>query len=134
MEEESYIGLKLLETIGECNSILAQLSKELQKQPEVKTTQSELECRTFPASGTLLSFYLDAELKNGNCVSYSLRLSWNENEWIVSPRISINDEQGYKVVKDFLDMKTENFRELLLLMVTAASELQNNSAITDLIN
>jgi hypothetical protein len=132
MDNDSKCTIKLLETIGECSANLAMFSSELQVRPEVLSTKFELECRLYPSSGTSLSFYVDAELKSGNSISYFLGLSWDENEWIISARISLNDEQGYKVVKDFPNRRTEHYPELLTILLSAASELMNSFTINSL--
>jgi len=129
MDKDSISGIQLLETIGECNSKLAKLGDELQNNPNVVSIESELECRSYPITGTSLSFYLDAELITGNSVSYFLGLNWDENAWKISSRISMNDEQGYKVIKDFPNQRTKHFNELLLLLPVSASELLKNSDI-----
>lgn len=133
MDADSIIGLKLLEVIGEYNNQLKNFDIQLTKRPEVLSTIIQIDCVKFPVTGALLSFYLDAELKNGNAISFFLGLDCNEEEWVVSTHISINDDKGYDLIKDFPERKTKIFSELLAHLASASSELLDSSTIDELL-
>lgn len=131
MDNESLIAIRLLETIALCNSKLEQLSIELRNRPDVLSRETVLECKAYPVSGISLSFNLDAELKSGNCLNFYLGLSWSNRDWVISSNISVNDEHGYKVIKDFSEKHSSNYEELLILLESAVSELLSNSSVSD---
>ena len=125
MDADSITALRLLETIGKCSANQIEFSLMLDKNPEVLSSINEFECRTFPASGTMLSLYLDAELKSGKAISFQLELDWDEREWIVYTQIEMNDEDGAKPFKEFPDRRTEIFSELLTHLLEAEAELHD---------
>jgi len=132
MDADSAIGLRLLETIGQCTARQMEFSIKVRKTPEVLSTINIFECRTYQATGTSVSFYLDADLKSGKAISFQIELDWDEREWILSTRIILNYREGYDVIKQFPERRTEIFDELLINLIAAESELHNSSFLDNL--
>jgi hypothetical protein len=130
MDAESKSAIKLLEAIAANSAQFAMLARYLRDRPSVIRVIEGLECRRLE-TGTFLAEYVDVELQNGKAVAWWLEVSWNEAQWAIESRITVNDAQGQDVIREFEKRTAETLDECINQLLKATSDLVSDAGLVE---
>ena len=131
MDAESERAIRVLECIAACNEELMALSRWLESVPGIKGVTRALEFRAYK-SGTMLEAYVEAELAEGKALCWWLDVSWNDQHWRIEPSVLVNDTQGQRVLRDFLEKTPRTVDDFIDQLKEATSDLAAYARSMDL--
>lgn len=124
MDNESKYAVKTLEALANCNSILIELTAKVRNQTKVTKVIHNLECRKYQ-SDFCIEGYVEAELHEGNIVTWYLEAGWNADGWVIESCILVNDDQGQYTLKQFPDKIIETLDEFTEEILKTALDLSD---------
>lgn len=130
MDVASAESIRVLECIAACNEELISLSQWLHSFADIKPSRG-FDCRAYE-SGTMLEAYVEAELDGGKTICWWLDVKWRAQEWSIQSSVSLNDDQGQRVLKNFPDKTPQTLDDLIKQLQEAASDLAAYARSMDL--
>ena len=113
---------RMLEAMAETNRLFREAAFEIGRLQNVAKVISSCEVFKFEAESTLEA-YLDAELKDGNGISWLLDVAWTDTEWIIRRKLVRSTNSGQDTIKEMPTKTIERFEEFVESLPRMASEL-----------
>ena len=134
MDADSNLVIGLLEAIATSNEELVSLSEMLRSHPSVIRVLRGFDCRNY-RTGVRLEWYVDAELRSGHGMCWSVDVSWAEANWVISSKISINrnGDQGQDVLKEFADKSAQTLKDFISQLRDTMSDLAKSPINIELV-
>jgi hypothetical protein len=74
-------------------------------------------------TGLILEAYIDAELRDGNGVSWLLSVDWTDTAWVLKGKLVKSDINGQESLKELSPRTIEQFEDFLLNLIPFSKEL-----------
>ena|SRR5215467_8489066 len=113
---------RMLEAIAETNRLFREGAVAIGRLQNVAKAISSCEVFKYKAESTLEA-YLDAELKDGNGISWLLDVAWSETEWIIRRKLVRSTNSGQDTIKEMPTKTIERFEEFVESLPRMAVEL-----------
>jgi len=124
LDAPSQSAATLIESFAACHRRLMDLAAYLRQQPGVVSTATTVDCIKFERSPSpILAVYVEAELKDGTAMCWTLELSWEERTWVIDGGVSRSAIGGQGRIRDVCDRRAERLEELLGDLREAAEAL-----------
>lgn len=102
---------QILQSLGRINRLFRDAATRLRRLPQVDSVSTALEIMDYE-SGPCIEGYLDAELRDGNGLSWCFDVTWDNDSWTIRGTLQKNSAAGNEVLARG---KPENVRKLELL-------------------
>jgi hypothetical protein len=116
------IAEDLLEAIAETNCVFREKAVEIGRRRGVTKAITSCEIRKY-RTGSALEAHLDAELEDGNAVSWLLEVSWTNAEWTIERKLVKSTNSGQDTIADLPTATIKEFEKFVELLPRMASEL-----------
>jgi hypothetical protein len=87
-----------LEALGLVNRLFRDAASSLGRLPQVKSVATALEIMSYE-NGSRIEGYVDAELQDGNGISWLLDVQWNADSWTIRATLEKNSAAGNEVIE-----------------------------------
>lgn len=114
--------MALLDALARASERFVGLSRELGARAGVASTANALSFRGY-RSGPMLEAYAEAELENGEALTWSLDATWGAASWAIRYGVSRNDATGHHRVLDFDEKSAATLEEFLGHLEAAVTDL-----------
>jgi hypothetical protein len=116
------IAKRLLEALAETNHALREGAIEIRRLRGVAKATSICEVFKYTTDSTLEA-YLDAELRDGNEISWLLDVVWTDADWTIRRILVKSDSSGQETIKELPTKTIEGFDELVEILPRMTVEL-----------
>ena len=87
-----------------CRESLAAIASHLSGNPAVRSAEFDISARNYPLSGEVIEIYLDAELCDGNALSWYADITPEGDCWLLESRIARHSADGQDTMERFPDV------------------------------
>lgn len=113
---------RTLDAIAEINQIFIDHAIEMRRLKMVSEAINS--CTVFRyETGSQMEAHLDAELKDGNAISWLLEVSWTDVEWTIRRKLVKQTNSGQDAIKELPAKTISRFEEFVDCLPTLAAEL-----------
>jgi len=116
------IAKRLLEALAETNQILRESTIEIGRLRNVDKAICSCEVFKYTSESTFEA-HLDAELKDGNGISWLLDVGWTDLEWTIRRKLVISTSSGQETLKELPAKAIEGFQEFVQSLPRLAAEI-----------
>jgi hypothetical protein len=89
---------EVLESLGRVNRLFRDAASRLKRLPQVESVATALEVMNYE-NGPCVEGYIDAELRDGNGVSWRFDVTWDADYWHIRGTLERNSALGNEVME-----------------------------------
>lgn len=116
---------RILDAITTVNERLISFSQQLRAKAEVAEVRHAVDFRRY-RSGTVLEFYVDAELKSGKGLSWWLEIKWSKEKWVLESSVLLNEGNHQETMREFPERIAKTVDDVVIELDEAASLLTSS--------
>jgi len=124
----SHQEVMLLRAIAMAHERLNALAEKMRTSRTVTTTRSEVDVRDYD-SGLCVEIYLDAEMSNGEALTWWMDLTWNAHSWVATASLRRTDDSGQTAIRKSTPRPCRNVSEVVEALHALSGELVSWSDI-----
>jgi hypothetical protein len=123
MDVESGHAIRFLEALARSNSCLRTLAQRLRTYGEVTSVTTSFFCWQYESPRyPFLEQYVEAEMRNGKGLTWTLEVTWDEEQWRISYEVAEQGEHQISLIQ-FPERSSQSLDGLITELETATREL-----------